>query len=410
MGLTILKQNRHGCDKCMPNGRSSRWKMALSVGSLLTLSGFFIPHANASSLSQKKQQLQNLKNQASQNSAQLSKDQHQKSQFKQQIQAYSDSIQNLKASISTNQNQMSSLKQQIQQMNDKINKTQSQLQTDQNNVAQMIRASYEDGNVSFLQVLFKSTSWSDFLNRLNDLAEVTKAQKALVNQVTTLKKQLEQEQQQKQSSYQHLSSRNAQLAVLVQVDAQLVKKKNQAMKQVTHDAQVRTQQAGVLESQIHLTKSEVAALQAQTIRDEAKMKSKSYLTQAKQSLGNANTSALISFAERFEGRPYVWGGTSPYPGFDCSGFTQYVYGHFGINLPRTSGAQFGVGLPVSRNNLKPGDLVFFSTYAPGASHVGIYIGGDQMIDSEDSGLMVTNLFSNPYWSARYIGARDVIRH
>ncbi len=102
----------------------------------------------------------------------------------------------------------------------------------------------------------------------------------------------------------------------------------------------------------------------------------------------------------------MWGGTTPRPGFDCSGFTQYVFDHLGIKLERTSQEQYLESAPITENNLEPGDLVFFSTYTYGASHVGIYIGSDLMVDSEVSGVIIDNI-TNSYWAPRYLGARRI---
>ncbi|KLU61924.1 peptidoglycan endopeptidase LytF precursor [Peptococcaceae bacterium CEB3] len=123
---------------------------------------------------------------------------------------------------------------------------------------------------------------------------------------------------------------------------------------------------------------------------------------------NGTVGDLISCAESYTGVPYLWGGTTP-AGFDCSGYVQYVFHHFGIGLTRTSEEQYTEGIPVSKDDLKPGDIVFFSTYAPGPSHDGIYIGNDTMIDAESRGVLVTRLFGSPYWGPRYIGARRVIK-
>lgn len=130
--------------------------------------------------------------------------------------------------------------------------------------------------------------------------------------------------------------------------------------------------------------------------------------------------AIINYAEQYIGTPYVWGGNSPSTGFDCSGFVQYVYGHFGITLPRESHDQATVGTSVSQAALQPGDLLFFtdtdalaSEYANHVTHVGIYIGNGAMIESatanNDEGVViVNNVFSNPYYVSHYYGARNVL--
>ena len=120
---------------------------------------------------------------------------------------------------------------------------------------------------------------------------------------------------------------------------------------------------------------------------------------------NGQVGQLLSFASTFLGVPYTWGGT--YPQFDCSSYVQYVFGHFGINLSRVTWDQYNEGQSVSRDNLQAGDLVFFSTYQAGPSHVGIYIGNGMMIDSSNSGVSYASIDS-PYWSSKYFGARRVI--
>jgi cell wall-associated NlpC family hydrolase len=118
---------------------------------------------------------------------------------------------------------------------------------------------------------------------------------------------------------------------------------------------------------------------------------------------------LVAFAKQFIGVPYVWAGRSP-GGFDCSGFISYVYGNFGIQLPRMADGQFEVGASVSRRDLTYGDLVFFSTYEPGPSHVGIYIGGGKFIHASSGAEEVTiTPMNKQYYLERYLGAKRVIR-
>ncbi|OPY57871.1 MAG: Peptidoglycan endopeptidase LytF precursor [Pelotomaculum sp. PtaU1.Bin035] len=123
-------------------------------------------------------------------------------------------------------------------------------------------------------------------------------------------------------------------------------------------------------------------------------------------VGDRKAQAIVSLAKQFLGVPYVWAGSSP-GGFDCSGFTSYVFSQFGIYLPHAADGQFNMG--VARKQPGLGDLVFFSTYEPGPSHVGIYLGNDQFIhaSSGGGGVCITSL-SSSYYSARYLGARCVI--
>ncbi|XEQ93925.1 hypothetical protein SCACP_28220 [Sporomusa carbonis] len=118
--------------------------------------------------------------------------------------------------------------------------------------------------------------------------------------------------------------------------------------------------------------------------------------------------SIIQTAKRYQGVPYLWGGTTP-NGFDCSGFTQYVFGLNGIRLPRTADLQYELGVPVRYDQLQPGDLVYFSTYEPGPSHNGIYIGDGKFISATSSrGVTIANMTSS-YWGPRYIGAKRILR-
>ena len=111
---------------------------------------------------------------------------------------------------------------------------------------------------------------------------------------------------------------------------------------------------------------------------------------------------VITEAKKYIGTPYLWGGNTP-AGFDCSGFSKYVFEKVGISLPRTAATQFSGLKAVSSPS--PGDLVFFTTYAPGPSHLGIYIGDNKFIHAGTStGVTITDM-NNPYWKPRYLGAR-----
>jgi peptidoglycan DL-endopeptidase CwlO len=110
-----------------------------------------------------------------------------------------------------------------------------------------------------------------------------------------------------------------------------------------------------------------------------------------------------AFARRWLGVPYRWGGSTP-TGFDCSGFTSYVWGRLGVRLPHSAEAQFEVGRRVSRSRLRPGDLLFFR----GLGHVGIYVGSGRMIHSPHSGSSVEIVKLAERYGARLVGARRLV--
>ena len=120
-----------------------------------------------------------------------------------------------------------------------------------------------------------------------------------------------------------------------------------------------------------------------------------------------NTEALVATALELRGVPYRNGGASP-GGFDCSGFTQYVFGRHGLALPRQVHDQFRAGLDMAQEQLKPGDLLFFSTTIRGPSHVAIAIGGAEFIHAPSSaGVVRVERLDSRYWARRFVGIRRV---
>ncbi|HEY8104110.1 MAG TPA: NlpC/P60 family protein [Gaiellaceae bacterium] len=116
---------------------------------------------------------------------------------------------------------------------------------------------------------------------------------------------------------------------------------------------------------------------------------------------DARYGGVVGIAMQFLGVPYVWGGASP-SGFDCSGFIMYVYNQVGVSLPHHAASQYGMGSPVSRDQLQAGDLVFFD----GLGHAGIYIGGGQFIHAPHTGDVVKiSSLGDSWYAATYVGAR-----
>ncbi|HEY7397430.1 MAG TPA: NlpC/P60 family protein [Gaiellaceae bacterium] len=113
---------------------------------------------------------------------------------------------------------------------------------------------------------------------------------------------------------------------------------------------------------------------------------------------------VVGIAMSQLGTPYVWGGAAP-GGFDCSGLVMWAYAQVGVSLPHSTYALYAMGVPISRDELQPGDLVFFD----GVGHVGIYIGGDQFIHAPHTGDVVkVSSLDDSWYAATYVGARRIL--
>ncbi len=134
--------------------------------------------------------------------------------------------------------------------------------------------------------------------------------------------------------------------------------------------------------------------------------------EAKETLESTTSSLraqIVEYAMSYIGTRYVYGGSSPSTGFDCSGFTQYVFKNFGYSLNRSSAAQTKNGTAIEKSELQPGDLVFFSRAGYSVGHVGIYVGDGNFIHSPSTGdyVKITGL-DEAYYNTRYVCARRIV--
>ena len=117
-------------------------------------------------------------------------------------------------------------------------------------------------------------------------------------------------------------------------------------------------------------------------------------------------SKLDNTVDGLLGIDYDYGGTTT-DGFDCSGFTAYVFKKLGVSLPHSSKSQYQLGTKVAKDDLRPGDLVFFNTDGNGVSHVGVYVGDNKFAHAASKGVTISAL-SEKYYATRYVGARRVL--
>ena len=159
-----------------------------------------------------------------------------------------------------------------------------------------------------------------------------------------------------------------------------------------------------VEVKVDENKEEVESKEIETESETENQSDDTMKTAKKQVEVTSNNTDVIQVANSFIGTPYVWGGTSP-SGFDCSGFIQYVYQSEDITIPRTVSEIWNFSEPVDAPSV--GDLVFFSTYKPGPSHMGIYVGDGKFIHAGESRGVEISEMSNAYWEPKYLGAKRI---
>lgn len=168
-----------------------------------------------------------------------------------------------------------------------------------------------------------------------------------------------------------------------------------------HDAQKHVKHTAVVHKRAHAARSHAHGRHARhhpTVRQLRLAR----LARLEARVDHERTS-VVRFARRFLGVPYVYGGSTP-TGFDCSGFTRYVFAHFGISLPHYTYAQFDLGNWVPRRALRPGDLVFFNA----VGHVGLYIGHNLFIHAPHTGTRVSVASLAGSYAGSFVGARRVL--
>jgi cell wall-associated NlpC family hydrolase/F0F1-type ATP synthase membrane subunit b/b' len=361
------------------------------------------------------QQLNQSKQQANQLNETLKAQKDKVADATAQVLALKQSVQALNNSIAREQLLLTEEQHNLKELEDQQQKLEDQRQAHIKALGNILKSNYEDGVTTYLSVLLEATSVSDFIDRADKIQMIVASYSKLQNDIVTLNASMNNQKElikEKQNTIQAAIQDKTQ----TQQNVQLVLDKQQTVlaqlsteEKATLNASLSAQ-ANVSRIQKLIQQEELEAANAGRERSSNGTASRG-TNDGGGVAGTVKVSGgaqqILSFAAKFLGTPYVWGGTTPSPGFDCSGYVQYVYRNAGISLSRTSEQQFNNGVSVSRSELRPGDLVFFHTYSSGASHVGIYVGNNTMINSSNGGVSYDDM-TNSYWARRYLGARRVI--
>jgi cell wall-associated NlpC family hydrolase len=249
---------------------------------------------------------------------------------------------------------------------------------------------------STLEVLLGATSLEDLMNGLDTAERVSGQDAEVLRQVKSYRNQVK--------------AHKAQLARARAAQEQIVAERSAHQRAVGQRLRERQALLATIKDEIRRIQARERARQLALTR-EAQARIARYspdaaaASAAQAALGAdvpARYTGVVGIAMRYLGIPYRWGGSSPSGGFDCSGFVMYVYAQVGVSLPHNAAMQYGYGTPVSKENLQPGDLVFFD----GLGHNGLYIGGGQFIHAPHTGdvVKISNL-NEGWYLARFVGAR-----
>ncbi len=278
---------------------------------------------------------------------------------------------------------------------------QANLKQSQVTLARRLVAIYMSGDEqSTLAVLLGAHSLDDLVNRIETVNSVSRQDVAVIHQVVAFHRQIVQ----RRAFLRHAHVVQTRLVRQRAASKQRVQAKVTREQRLYSSVKTEIDHLVAQERARQLAAARVAASRAAAAADTQQT---GFGVSA--SVGDATVAppsqygSVVGIAMQYLGVPYVWGGSSP-SGFDCSGFVMYVYAQVGVSLPHYTGAQWSDGVPVSRSDLQPGDLVFFD----GLGHVGIYIGGGQFIHAPQTGDVVKiSSLDDGFYAATYDGARRI---
>lgn len=341
-------------------------------------------------------QLQMQQEQLEQNKNSLKEVQDKRQKLELSIEKLDNQIENYIMKIEENKKNIASLENDIKSVEKEIPEIEEDIKQKQEMLGKRLRAMYINGQSAYINVLLTSENFSDLITRIDAITKIINIDKKLVNDLNDKKSEMEI----KKSSLN--VKHNDLVALKVENEDKLAKLNSNIA-----DQKKLIEEAKSMENLYASKIDESQSLIDATIKQLNTIKSE--ISNANLSRGGGTSSAMVSnneiiaYASTFLGTPYLWGGTSPETGFDCSGFTQYVYAHFGITLGRTTYDQIKDGYEVSKDQLQPGDLVLFGKDND-PTHIGIYVGNNTYIHAPRTGdvIKISSMDRPDYITARRV--------
>jgi cell wall-associated NlpC family hydrolase len=295
--------------------------------------------------------------------------------------------------IDDTEEKIAQLELQIQEAEENIDTAEKEIEDEKAMYNDRMVAMYISGGTSYLEILMGAESLSDLFSRVQTIKTLSELDEEIINDLREKQSKIE-------AQKLELIEENNKLIdykdVVIQKKESLVADKDKQQELIDEAKEEASKYASIVtedQEEIAKTKSLIEAARETTPTYDPSRGATSI-----------STNSIVAYASNFLGTPYVWGGNGPNY-FDCSGFTRYVFAHFGVSIPRVSRDQAKVGTYVAKSDLQPGDLVFFAKPGRAVHHVGIYVGNNSYIHAPSTGdvVKISTLSSrSDYYTARRV--------
>ncbi|MGH4123009.1 MAG: NlpC/P60 family protein [Clostridium sp.] len=308
------------------------------------------------------------------------------------IEQYDNEIEKNMAKTGENKIKILQTEKAIKSVAEEINKVGNEVQKERELFDSRMRTMYINGVDGYTRVLLNSENFGDFVSRVKNIRVIIKFDKKVMSEFEAVQNKLNEKQQ--CLNYMKVELLKLQVDNKLKLEKIILAKESQNKLITKLDTKEKYLTARMGNAQGLANKS--------TTKTSGMRKSVAKYTPSRGST-NLSQDSIISYASNFLGTQYSRGGTSPSTGFDCSGFTQYVYNHFGISVGRSTYDQINDGIQVAKKDLQPGDLVFFGNNN-NPHHAGIYVGNNNYIHSPRTGdvIKVSPMTRGDYLTARRV--------
>jgi peptidoglycan DL-endopeptidase CwlO len=325
-----------------------------------------------------------------------------------QLTQLSDSLERARSQYYASTQQLAKIQRDVKQNRHELHIAKHNLKRSQRVIAQRLVTLYTSDQTSMLEVVLGSRSLDDVINRVDSAKSVTTLDARVLAQVETFRTAVKRNAallaKQRAAQQRVVAQRSAAKASvesrIQQANSLLASLRGEIARLVAADAARQRQLAAAAQQRLEVHHRVVQQEQQDTVVGVTAV-----APQADTVVAPPPThGGVVGVAMSQLGTAYVWGGGAP-GGFDCSGLVMWAYAQVGVSLPHSTYAQYGYGVPVSRDQLQPGDLVFFD----GLGHVGIYIGGGQFVHAPHTGDVVKiSSLGESWYASTYVGARRIL--